>query len=49
MSKTIRQQKTKGFLDKLALQKRTRKIIRDIKSEDFWMDQDQFYIPSAQI
>ena len=49
MSHTIRNEKTKGFLDKLALQRRTRKLIRDIKSEDFWMDQDENYIPSAQI
>jgi len=49
MSHTIRNEKTKGFLDKLALQRRTRKLIRDIKNEDFWMDQDENYIPSAQI
>jgi hypothetical protein len=49
MSKTHRQSKTKGFLDKLALQRRARKLIRDIKNEDFWMDQDENYIPSAQI
>ena len=49
MSHTIRNEKTKGFLDKLALQRRTRKLIRDIKNEDFWMDEDENYIPSAQI
>ena len=49
MSHTIRNEKTKGFLDKLALQRRTRKLIREIKNEDFWMEQDEFYIPSAQI
>ena len=49
MSHTIRNEKTKGFLDKLALQRRARKLIRDIKNEDFWMDQDENYIPSAQI
>ena len=49
MSHTIRNEKTKGFLDKLALQRRTRKLIRDIKNQDFWMDQDENYIPSAQI
>ena len=49
MSHTIRNEKTKGFLDKLALQRRTRKLIRDIKNEDFCMDQDDNYIPSAQI
>ena len=35
MSKTIRNQKTKGFLDKLALQQRTRKLIRAVKNEDY--------------
>ena len=49
MSHTIRNEKTKGFLDKLALQRRTRKLIRDVKNDDFWMDQDEFFIPSAQI
>jgi len=49
MSKTIRNQKTKGFLDKLALQQRTRKLIRAVKNEDFWMDADDFLIPSAEI
>mgnify|MGYP003329933189 CR=1 len=49
MSKTHRQPKTKGFLDKLALQRRTRKLIRDVRNDDFWMDMDDYYIPSAQI
>ena len=49
MSHTIRNEKTKGFLDKLALQRRTRKLLREIKNEEFWMEQDENYIPSAQI
>ena len=49
MSKTIRNQKTKGFLDKLALQQRTRKLIRAVKNDDFWMDIDDNYIPTAEI
>ena len=49
MSHTIRNEKTKGFLDKLALQRRTRKLIRAVKNDDFWMEQDENYIPSAQI
>ena len=49
MSKTIRNERTKGFLDKLALQQRTRKLIRDIKSDDFWMDEEEFFVPNAQI
>ena len=49
MSKTIRNQKTKGFLDKLALQQRTRKLIRAVKNDDFWMEDEDFFIPTAQI
>ena len=49
MSKTIRNERTKGFLDKLALQQRTRKLIRDIKSDDFWMDEEEFFFPNAQL
>ena len=49
MSKTIRNQKTKGFLDKLALQQRTRKIIRAVKNDDFWLDVDDNYIPTAEV
>ena len=49
MSKTIRNQKTKGFLDKLALQQRTRKLIRAIKNDDFWMDMEDNLIPTAEI
>ena len=48
MSKTIRNERTKGFLDKLALQQRTRKLIRAVKNDDFWMDEDEFFIPNAQ-
>ena len=49
MSHTIRNERTKGWLDKLALKRRTKKLIRDIKSEDFWMDVDEDYIPTAEI
>ena len=49
MSKTIRNQKTKGFLDKLALQQRTRKLIRAVKNDDFWMDMEDNLIPTAEI
>jgi hypothetical protein len=49
MSKTIRNERTKGFLDKLALQQRTRKLIRAVKNDDFWMDEDEFFVPNAQI
>ena len=49
MSKTIRNQKTKGFLDKLALQQRTRKLIRAVKYDDFWMEDKDFFIPATDI
>ena len=49
MSHTIRNERTKGFLDKLALKKRTKKLIRDIRNEEFWRDFDEDYIPSAEI
>ena len=49
MSKTIRNQKTKGFLDKLALQQCTRKLIRAVKSEDTWVDFDEQFIPTAEV
>ena len=49
MSKTIRNQKTKGFLDKLALQQRTRKLIRAVKNDDFWLDMDEQFVPKAEV
>ena len=49
MSHTIRNERTKGWLDKLALERRTRKIIRAVKNDDFWMDEDEFFVPNAQL
>ena len=49
MSKTIRNEKTKGFLDKLALQRRTRKILRELKANEVIGEWDDNYIPSAEI
>ena len=49
MSHTIRNERTKGWLDKLALKKRTKKLIRDVRNDDFWVDWDEDYIPSAEI
>ena len=34
MSKTIRNEKTKGYLDKLQSERRTRKFIRCMKADD---------------
>jgi hypothetical protein len=49
MSKTIRNQKTKGFLDKLALQRRTRKVLRELKANEVIVDWDENFIPAAEI
>ena len=38
MSKTIRNEKTRGYLDKLQKQRETRKQIRDLKSFDWLTD-----------
>ena len=38
MSKTIRNERTKGYLDKLQQQRRTRKMIRDVKAEELLFD-----------
>jgi len=49
MSKTIRNQKTKGFLDKLALQRRTRKVLRELKANEVFIEWDDNFIPAAEI
>ena len=49
MSNTTRNERTKGWLDKLAIQRRTRKLLREIKNEDFWMDFEEDYIPTAEV
>ena len=33
MSRTIRNEQTKGYLDKLATERKTRKLIRDLKQD----------------
>ena len=40
MSKTIRNERTKGFLDKLQTERRTRKIIRCYKADELFCDWD---------
>ena len=49
MSHTIRNERTKGWLDKLAIQRRTRKLIRAVKNEDFWVDMEDNFIPTAEV
>ena len=34
MSKTIRNEKTKGYLDKLQSERRTRRVVRCLKADD---------------
>ena len=40
MSKTIRNEQTKGFLDKLQVQRKTRKLIRCLKADEWFCDED---------
>ena len=49
MSHTIRNERTKGWLDKLALKRRTRKLLRELKAEEVIIDYDETLIPSAEI
>ena len=50
MSHTIRNERTKGWLDKLAMQRKTRKLIREVKNDEVWLDIfDENLIPSAEV
>ena len=49
MSHTIRNERTKGWLDKLALKRRTRKLMRELKADEITIEWDDNYIPSAEI
>ena len=49
MSRTIRNALTKGWLDKLALERRTRKVLRELKADEMFTDYDDNYIPTAEI
>lgn len=49
MSHTIRNEKTKGWLDKLALQRKTRKVLRELKADEVFLDWDDNMIPAAEI
>ena len=49
MSHTIRNERTKGWLDKLALERRTSKLLRAVKADEVFTDWDDNYIPSAEI
>ncbi len=46
MSKTIRNEKTRGYLDKLQKQRATRKQIRDLKSPEWLTDifTDEYFV-----
>lgn len=49
MSHTIRNERTKGWLDKLSLERRTRKLIRAVKNDELFTDWEDNYIPSAEV
>jgi len=49
MSHTIRNEKTKGWLDKLASQRKTRKVLRELKADAVFLDWDDNMIPAAEI
>ena len=49
MSHTIRNERTKGFLDKLALKRRTRKVLRELKADEVMIEWDDNFIPAAEI
>ncbi len=43
MSKTIRNEKTRGWLDKLQQMRRDRKAARDLKADQWLLEDDQFF------
>ena len=49
MSHTIRNERTKGWLDKLALQRRTRKVLRELKADEGFLDFDDNIVPTAEV
>jgi len=48
MSHTIRNERTKGWLDKLAFQRRSRKVMRELKADEVIIEWDDNMIPSAE-
>jgi hypothetical protein len=49
MSKSVKRERTRGYLDELATQRRTRKAIRELKAAFENEINDMFYnIPMAQ-
>ena len=49
MSHTIRNERTKGWLDKLALRRKTRKVLRELKADEVMIEWDDNLIPAAEI
>ena len=50
MSKSIKHERTRGYLDELATQRKTRKAIRELKTAFCDEIQDMFYnIPTAEV
>ena len=49
MSHTIRNERTKGWLDKLAIRRKARKVMRELKTDEVFVDWDENLIPTAEI
>ena len=49
MSHTIRNEKTRGWLDKLAIQRKTRKVLRELKADEVQYVWDDDFITAAEI
>ena len=49
MSHTIRNERTKGWLDKLAIRRKARKVMRELKADEVFVDWDENFIPTAEI
>ena len=41
MSHTIRNERTKGFLDQLARRRRTQKMVRDVQNDEWLFELDE--------
>ena len=48
MSHTIRNERTKGFLDKLAIRRKLNKIARDLKADPLMFFEDEVIAPEFE-
>ena len=44
MSRTIRNEQTKGYLDKLAAERKTRKLLRELKADEMMQEMSNYSI-----